>query len=153
MSEIARTALREYVDRPPDRSGHAAPARNRPAGCNSGNSRNGRRAKTVLAEIDPVEIEVPRDTSSTFEPQIVRKRQRVTRALDPHRPRQSALGDEMEARLNAFALSRSASTASSYGVWHRRNVAASQCIITRKRAELSCRLYDPDMAPSPVPGS
>jgi transposase-like protein len=36
-----------------------------------GNSRNGRWAKTVLTEIGPVTIEVPRDIESTFEPQIV----------------------------------------------------------------------------------
>ncbi len=46
------------------------------AGRNSGNSRNGTRAKTALTEIGPVEIEVPRDTDSTFGPQIVKKRQR-----------------------------------------------------------------------------
>ena len=43
-------------------------------GRDGGNSRNGRRAKTVLTEIGPVTIEVPRDTESTFEPQIVNKR-------------------------------------------------------------------------------
>ena len=32
-----------------------------PAGANSGNSRNGSRSKTVLTEVGPVEIEVPRD--------------------------------------------------------------------------------------------
>lgn len=52
------------------------------AGQNSGNSRNGTRAKTVLTEIGPVEIEVPRDTSSTFEPQIVKKRQRRLTGVD-----------------------------------------------------------------------
>jgi transposase-like protein len=40
------------------------------------NSRNGHRPKTVTTEIGPVEIEVPRDREGTFEPQIVRKRQR-----------------------------------------------------------------------------
>jgi putative transposase len=45
-----------------------------PDGRNSGNSRNGTRSKTVLTEIGPVEIEVPRDTESTFEAQIVKKR-------------------------------------------------------------------------------
>ena len=39
-----------------------------PAGRGSGNSRNGTRAKTVLTEIGPVEIEVPRDTNISFEP-------------------------------------------------------------------------------------
>jgi putative transposase len=47
-----------------------------PAGRNGENSRNGRRAKTVVTEIGPVEVEVPRDRQSTFEPKIVRKRQR-----------------------------------------------------------------------------
>lgn len=47
-----------------------------PAGKNGGNSRNGVRAKTVLTEIGPVDIEVPRDREGSFEPQIVRKRQR-----------------------------------------------------------------------------
>ncbi len=47
-----------------------------PAGRNGGNSRNGRRPKTVLTEIGPVDIQVPRDRQSTFEPKIVAKRQR-----------------------------------------------------------------------------
>src|SRR5918997_3336570 len=47
-----------------------------PAGRNGGNSRNGRRAKTVLTELGPVEVAVPRDRESRFEPKIVRKRQR-----------------------------------------------------------------------------
>jgi transposase-like protein len=46
------------------------------AGRGSGNSRNGGRAKTVLTDVGPVEVKVPRDTSGTFEPQIVKKRQR-----------------------------------------------------------------------------
>jgi transposase-like protein len=32
------------------------------------------RSKTVLIEIGPVEIEVPRDVEATFTPQIVQKR-------------------------------------------------------------------------------
>jgi putative transposase len=46
------------------------------AGRNSGNSRNGSRVKTVMTEVGPVQLEVPRDRNSTFEPQLVRKRQR-----------------------------------------------------------------------------
>jgi putative transposase len=45
-------------------------------GRDGGNSRNGTRAKTVLTEIGPVEIEVPRDRNSSFDPAIVRKLQR-----------------------------------------------------------------------------
>ena len=47
-----------------------------PAGKDGGNSRNGVRAKTVLTDVGPVEIAVPRDRDGSFEPQIVRKRQR-----------------------------------------------------------------------------
>jgi transposase-like protein len=53
-----------------------------PAGRNSGNSRNGSRAKTVLTDIGPVEVKVPRDVAGSFEPQIVRKRQRRLTGVD-----------------------------------------------------------------------
>lgn len=52
------------------------------AGKNSGNSRNGTRAKTVLTDVGPVEVRVPRDTAGTFEPQIVKKRQRRLTGVD-----------------------------------------------------------------------
>jgi putative transposase len=47
-----------------------------PAGKNGANSRNGTRAKTVLTEVGPVEVVVPRDRDGSFEPQLVKKRQR-----------------------------------------------------------------------------
>ena len=47
-----------------------------PAGHHSGNSRNGTRAKTVITDVGPVEIDTPRDRAGTFEPVIVRERQR-----------------------------------------------------------------------------
>lgn len=47
-----------------------------PAGRGTGNSRNGTRSKTVVRDVGPVEIDVPRDRDASFEPQIVRKRQR-----------------------------------------------------------------------------
>ena len=53
-----------------------------PAGDGSGNSRNGTRAKTVLTEVGPVEIEVPRDRDGSFEPQLVNKRQRRLSGVD-----------------------------------------------------------------------
>lgn len=51
-------------------------------GRGSGNSRNGKRVKTVLTGVGPVEIEVPRDRAGTFEPAIVRKRQRKLDSID-----------------------------------------------------------------------
>jgi putative transposase len=73
---VLETALNEEM------SEHLGYEKHDPAGRNSGNSRNGTRAKTVLTEIGPVEIEVPRDTESTFEPQIVKKRQRRLTGVD-----------------------------------------------------------------------
>ncbi len=51
-------------------------------GRNSGNSRNGTRSKTVITDVGPVQVKVPRDTAGTFEPQIVRKRQRRLTGVD-----------------------------------------------------------------------
>jgi putative transposase len=49
----------------------------------SGNIRNGSRPKTVLTEASgQVQIEVPRDRDGSFEPQIVRKRQRRLTGVD-----------------------------------------------------------------------
>jgi putative transposase len=47
-----------------------------------GNERNGVRTKTVLTQVGPVSIDVPRDREGTFEPQIVRKRQRRLEGVD-----------------------------------------------------------------------
>jgi transposase-like protein len=55
---------------------HLGYSRHDPEGRKSGNSRNGHRAKTVLTEAGPVELSVPRDRDSSFEPKIVAKRQR-----------------------------------------------------------------------------
>ncbi len=51
-------------------------------GRNGGNSRNGTRTKTVLTEIGPVDIEVPRDREGSFAPAIERKRQRRMDGVD-----------------------------------------------------------------------
>src|SRR5262252_3504685 len=52
------------------------------AGRDGGNSRNGTRTKTVLTDVGPVEIAVPRDVDGSFEPQIVKKRQRRLTGVD-----------------------------------------------------------------------
>lgn len=53
-----------------------------PAGRGTGNSRNGTRSKTVLTDVGPVEIDVPRDRDASFEPRIVAKRQRRLGGVD-----------------------------------------------------------------------
>ena len=47
-----------------------------------GNARNGHRSKTVTTEVGPVQIDVPRDRDATFDPKIVRKRQRRLTGVD-----------------------------------------------------------------------
>jgi transposase-like protein len=61
---------------------HLGYGKHDPAGKNSGNSRNGTRVKTVLTDVGPVEVKVPRDVEGTFEPHIVRKRQRRLTGVD-----------------------------------------------------------------------
>src|SRR5215469_12764421 len=62
---------------------HLGYEKNDPAGAGSDNIRNGTRSKTVLTEnTGNVEIDVPRDRAGTFEPQIVKKRQRRLNGVD-----------------------------------------------------------------------
>src|SRR4029077_3047958 len=61
---------------------HLGYGKHDPAGRDGGNSRNGKRGKTVLTEAGPVSLEVPRDREGSFEPQLVKKRQRRLTGLD-----------------------------------------------------------------------
>ncbi len=74
--QVLETALEVEIS---DHLGYEA---NDPIGRNGGDSRNGVRSKTVTTEVGPVEIDVPRDRAGTFEPQIVRKRQRRLAGVD-----------------------------------------------------------------------
>jgi hypothetical protein len=47
-----------------------------------GSSRNATRSKTVLTEVGPVEIALPRDRHATFPPATVPKRQRRLQGVD-----------------------------------------------------------------------
>src|SRR4051794_22460338 len=74
---VLETALNEEM------TGHLGYAKNDPAGAGADNIRNGSRPKTVLSDATGyVEIDVPRDRASTFEPQIVKKRQRRLSGVD-----------------------------------------------------------------------
>src|SRR3954453_3678250 len=63
-------------------TGHLDYGKHDADGLDGRNSRNGRRPKTVLTEVGPVEIEVPRDRDGSFEPKIVAKRQRRLSGVD-----------------------------------------------------------------------
>jgi transposase-like protein len=51
-------------------------------GRNGGNSRNGTRSKTLITEIGPIELDVPRNRDGPFEPETVRKNQRRLNGVD-----------------------------------------------------------------------
>ena len=61
---------------------HVGYERHDPAGRNGGKSRNGTRTKTVITDVGPVELAVPRDRDGSFEPKLVAKRQRRLRGVD-----------------------------------------------------------------------
>jgi putative transposase len=74
---VLETALNEEMTEHLGYEKHGAPTGE------SGNIRNGIRPKTVLTEsTGHVEIDVPRDRAGTFDPQIVRKRQRRLTGVD-----------------------------------------------------------------------
>ncbi|UPK66057.1 IS256 family transposase [Rhodococcus pyridinivorans] len=75
-ASVLETALEAEMDE------HLGYEKHQVEGRNTGNSRNGRRSKTVLTEIGPVQIQVPRDTDASFDPQIVKKRQRRLTGVD-----------------------------------------------------------------------
>src|SRR6266508_7039473 len=54
---------------------HVGYERHDPGGHNSGNSRNGKSAKTLKGTFGTMPIEVPRDRNGSFEPQIIEKHQ------------------------------------------------------------------------------
>ena len=62
--------------------GHLGYAKHASEGRDGGNSRNGTRTKTVISDVGPVDVEVPRDRDGSFEPVIVRKHQRRLGGVD-----------------------------------------------------------------------
>ena len=53
-----------------------------PKGNNSGNSRNGNGKKTIKGDFGELEIEVPRDRNSEFDPKLIKKRQTRFKGFD-----------------------------------------------------------------------
>jgi len=81
LKQLTKTVLETALNE--EMTGHLGYEKHDPAGVGAGNIRNGTRAKTVLTDnTGPVQIEVPRDRAGTFEPQIVKKRQRRLSGVD-----------------------------------------------------------------------
>jgi transposase-like protein len=80
LSHLTKRVLETALEA--EMSDHLGYDKHDPVGRNLGNSRNGVRCKTVLTEIGPVEIEVPRDVDASFTQTIVKKRQRRLSGVD-----------------------------------------------------------------------
>jgi len=81
LKQLTKTVLETALGE--EMTEHLGYEKHDPAGAGTGNIRNGTRSKTVLTEnTGQVEIVVPRDRAGTFEPQIVRKRQRRLNGVD-----------------------------------------------------------------------
>jgi transposase-like protein len=81
LKQLTKTVLETALSE--EMTEHLGYAKHDPAGAGTGNVRNGSRGKSVLTEASGrVEIEVPRDRAGTFEPQIVKKRQRRLSGVD-----------------------------------------------------------------------
>src|SRR6516165_11164225 len=81
LKQLTKTVLETALNQ--EMTEHLGHDRHGLAGNETGNVRNGTRAKTVLTEASgQVGIEVPRDRAGTFEPQIVKKRQRRLSGVD-----------------------------------------------------------------------
>jgi transposase-like protein len=77
---LAKSVLEAALDT--ELTEHLGHDKHDPAGHNGGKFRNSTRTKTVLTEIGPVPIEVPRDRDGSIEPRIVKKRRRRLDGID-----------------------------------------------------------------------
>jgi putative transposase len=80
LSQLTKRVLETALE--VEMTDHLGYDKHDPVGRNHGNSRNGTRPKTLLTEIGPVEIDVPRDLDASFTPTIVKKRQRRLTGVD-----------------------------------------------------------------------
>jgi putative transposase len=80
LQQLTKTVLESALEG--EITDHLGYDKHDPAGKDGGNSRNGTRSKKVLTDIGPVEIDVPRDREGSFEPAIVKKRQRRLTGVD-----------------------------------------------------------------------
>jgi putative transposase len=81
LKQLTKTVIETALDE--EMTEHLGYEKHDTAGKQTANSRNGMRPKTVLTETTgPVEVDVPRDREGTFEPVIVKKRQRRLTGVD-----------------------------------------------------------------------
>jgi putative transposase len=81
LKQLTKTVIETALNQ--ELTDHLGHEKNGLVTSDTGNVRNGTRPKTVLTEASgQVQLDVPRDRAGTFEPQIVRKRQRRLTGVD-----------------------------------------------------------------------
>jgi transposase-like protein len=80
MEKLYASAMDQMLEGEMD--GHLGYTKHSAEGINSGNSRNGRTSKKVKTKLGEVELNVPRDRNSTFEPVLVPKRSRTVEGIE-----------------------------------------------------------------------
>jgi putative transposase len=80
MENLYARAMEQMIEGELD--GHLGYEKHSPEGINSGNSRNGKTSKKVKTTMGEVELEIPRDRNSTFEPVLVPKRSRTVEGIE-----------------------------------------------------------------------
>jgi transposase-like protein len=80
MENLYARAMEQMIEGELD--SHLGYEKHSPEGINSGNSRNGRSSKKVKTTMGEVELEIPRDRNSTFEPVLIPKRSRTVEGIE-----------------------------------------------------------------------
>lgn len=80
MEDLYARAMEQMLEGELD--GHLGYTKHASEGINSGNSRNGKSSKKLKTKLGEVELSVPRDRNSTFEPVLVPKRSRTVEGIE-----------------------------------------------------------------------
>jgi transposase-like protein len=80
MEDLYARAMEQMIEGELD--SHLGYTKHSPEGINSGNSRNGKTSKKIKTTLGEVELEIPRDRNSTFEPVLIPKRSRTVEGIE-----------------------------------------------------------------------
>lgn len=80
MEQLYARAMEQMLEGEMD--SHLGYEKHSPEGVNSGNSRNGKASKRVKTTLGEIDLEVPRDRNSSFEPILIPKRSRKVEAIE-----------------------------------------------------------------------
>jgi len=80
MEDLYARAMEQMIEGELD--SHLGYTKHSPEGINSGNSRNGKTSKKVKTTLGEVELDIPRDRNSTFEPVLIPKRSRTVEGIE-----------------------------------------------------------------------